>query len=87
VNGWLWAATVLAGALVPLVLVAALGDVHQALVAIEAAGVDSALALLLLSEGTQSQSFATLALVTAVMSFIGSIAYIQFLVDLQSVKR
>jgi multisubunit Na+/H+ antiporter MnhF subunit len=86
VNGWLWTATVLGGALAPLVLVAALGNVHQGLVAIEAAGVDLALALLLLAEGTQSQSFATLALVTAVMSFVGSIAYIRFLLELESVK-
>jgi multisubunit Na+/H+ antiporter MnhF subunit len=86
VNGWLWAATVLGAALVPLVLVAALGNVHSGLVAIEAAGVDVALALLLFAEGTHSQSFATLALVTAVMSFIGSIAYIRFLVELESVK-
>jgi multisubunit Na+/H+ antiporter MnhF subunit len=84
-NGWLWAATVLGAGLVPLVLVAALGNVHAGLVAIEAAGVDVALALLLLAEGTQSQSFATLALVTAVMSFVGSIAYIRFLVELKSV--
>jgi multisubunit Na+/H+ antiporter MnhF subunit len=83
-NGWLWAATVLAGALAPLVLVAALGDVHQGLVAIEAAGVDAALALLLLSEGTQSQSFATLGLILAVTSFIGSIGFIRFLAQLRS---
>jgi multisubunit Na+/H+ antiporter MnhF subunit len=87
VNGWLWVAAVLAGALVPLILVAALGNVHQGLVAIEAAGVDTALALLLLAEGTQSQSFATLALVTAVMSFVGSIAYIRFLVELERLQR
>jgi multisubunit Na+/H+ antiporter MnhF subunit len=78
-NGWLWAATALAAALVPLLLVAALGDAQQGLVASEAAGIDAALALLLFAEGTQSQSFASLALAAAVMSFIGSLAYIRFL--------
>jgi multisubunit Na+/H+ antiporter MnhF subunit len=78
-NGWLWAATGLAGALVPLTLVAALTPPLQGLVALEAAGIDVALTLLLLAEGTQSQSFATLALVVAVASFIGSIAFIRFL--------
>jgi multisubunit Na+/H+ antiporter MnhF subunit len=85
-NGWLWAATVLAAALVPLALVAALGEAHVGLVAAEAAGVDAALAMLLFSEGTQSQSFATLALITAVVSFVGSIGYIRFLAELEHVK-
>lgn len=83
-NGWLWAATVLAGALVPLVAVAALSPPLQGLVALEAAGVDAALAMLLLAEGTASQSFATLALILGVMSFVGSIAFIRFLSRLES---
>ena len=81
-NGWLWAATVLAAAVVPLVAVAALGPPLQGLVALEAAGLDAALVLLLLSEGTQSQSFATLALILAVTSFVGTIAFIRFVVRL-----
>ena len=83
-NGWLWAATVLAGALVPLVAVAALSPPLQGLVALEAAGVDAALAMLLLAEGTASQSFATLALILGVMSFVGSIAFIRFLSRFES---
>ena len=82
-NGWLWAATILAAALVPLVAVAALSPPLQGLVALEAAGVDAALVLLLLAEGTQSQSFATLALVLAATSFIGSIGFIRFLAQLR----
>ena len=82
-NGWLWAATVLAALLVPLLAVAALRPWHEGVVAVEAAGVDAALAFLLLAEGTQSQSFASLALVGGVMSLIGSVAYVRFLVDLQ----
>ena len=85
-NGWLWAASALAAAVVPLGLVAALGAPLQGLVALEAAGVDAALALLLLAEGTQSQSFATLALVLGVTSFIGSIGFIRFLAQLRRVQ-
>jgi multisubunit Na+/H+ antiporter MnhF subunit len=84
-NGWLWAATVLAAALVPLLAVAAFAHPLAGLVAIEAAGVDAALALLLFAEGTQSQSFAALSLIAAVMSFVGSIAYIRFLGEVERV--
>jgi multisubunit Na+/H+ antiporter MnhF subunit len=78
VNGWLWAAAVLAAAIVPLLGVAALGAPLHGLVAVEAAGVDAALAMLLLAEGTESQSFASLALVLGVLSFVGSVAFIRF---------
>jgi multisubunit Na+/H+ antiporter MnhF subunit len=83
VNGWLWAATVLGGALVPLVLVAALAPPLHGLVAIEAGGLDASLALLLIAVGTKSQSFATLGLILAVTSFVGAIAFIRFLVRLE----
>ena len=86
-NGWLWAATILAAAVVPLVGVAALGPPLQGLVALEAAGVDAALVLLLLSEGTHSQSFATLALILAVTSFVGSIGFIRFLGQLPGAEK
>jgi multicomponent Na+:H+ antiporter subunit F len=87
VNGWLWAATILAAAVVPLIAVAALGPPLRGLVALEAAGIDAALVLLLLAEGTQSQSFATLALILAVTSFVGSIGFIRFLAQLRSVEE
>jgi multisubunit Na+/H+ antiporter MnhF subunit len=83
VNGWLWAATVLAGALVPLAVVAATLPPLHGLVAVEAATLDAVLALLLLAEGTKSQSFATLALALAVTSFVGAIAFIRFLIRLE----
>jgi multisubunit Na+/H+ antiporter MnhF subunit len=83
VNGWLWAATALAGALVPLVVVAALRPALDGLVALELGGLDAALAMLCFAEGTRSQSFATLALVLAAMSFVGSIGFIRFLAQLQ----
>lgn len=78
-NGWLWAATVLAGALIPLAVTAALLPALEALVVLEAAGIDAALALLLLAEGTKSQSFVDLALILGAMSFVGSIGFVRFL--------
>jgi multisubunit Na+/H+ antiporter MnhF subunit len=84
VNGWLWAATVLAGGLIPLVIVAALSSPLQGLVAVEAAGIDAALCMLLFAQGTASQSFASLALVMGAMSFVGSIAYVRFLAEAET---
>jgi multisubunit Na+/H+ antiporter MnhF subunit len=86
VNGWLWAATILTAAVMPLLAVAAFGPPLRGLVALEAAGIDAAIVLLLLAEGTQSQSFATLALILGVTSFIGSIGFIRFLAQLRSVE-
>jgi len=82
VNGWLWAAAALTAGLVPLAVVAAVSEPLAGLVAVELAGVDAALALLLLAEGTRSQSFASLALVLAVLAFAGSIAFVRFLAQL-----
>jgi multisubunit Na+/H+ antiporter MnhF subunit len=79
VNAWLWAAAILTAALVPLTLVAVLARPAAAIVAMECAGTSAVLALLLLAEGTHSQSFADLALVLAVMSFVGAVAFLHFL--------
>jgi multisubunit Na+/H+ antiporter MnhF subunit len=87
VNGWLWAATVLAAAVVPLIAVAALGPPLQGLVALEAASIDAAIVLLLLAEGTQSQSFAALALILGATSFVGAIGFIRFLAQLHAVEE
>lgn len=81
-NGWLWAAAVLTAALVPLAVVAARRPPLEGLVAVEVASSDAALVMLLISEGTKSQSFATLALVLAVSSFVGAIAFLRFLARL-----
>jgi multisubunit Na+/H+ antiporter MnhF subunit len=48
-------------------------------VALELAGALAALVLLLVSEGTHRQGFVDLAIVLAVMSFIGVIAFIRFM--------
>jgi multicomponent Na+:H+ antiporter subunit F len=78
VNGWLWAAAVLVVALVPLMLVAARRGPADGLVALQAAGTDGALAALLMAEGTHRQPFADVALVLAVTSFAGAIAFVHF---------
>ena len=77
-NGWLWAAAVLVAALVPLTVVCVRLPAPEGVVAIEAAGVDAVLALLLIAQGTNRQPFGDLALVLAVVSFVGAIAYLRF---------
>jgi multisubunit Na+/H+ antiporter MnhF subunit len=83
VNGWLWAATALAVALVPLLLVCVRLPAPEGLVAVQAAGVDATLALLLIAQGTDRQPFGDLALVLAVVSFVGAIAYLRFVETLR----
>jgi multisubunit Na+/H+ antiporter MnhF subunit len=78
VNGWLWAATVLVAALVPLTVVCARLPAPEGIVAIEAAGIDAILALLLIAQGTDRQPFGDLALVLGAVSFVGTIAYLRF---------
>ena len=77
-NGWLWGATVLVAALVPLAVLCMRLPAPESVVAIEAAGVDAVLALLLIAQGTDRQPFGDLALVLAVVSFVGAIAYLRF---------
>jgi multisubunit Na+/H+ antiporter MnhF subunit len=77
-NAWLWAATVLTAALVPLLAVAARAPRLCAVVALEAAGGDTVLVLLLLSEGTARQAFADLALILGVVSYLGAVAFLRF---------
>jgi multisubunit Na+/H+ antiporter MnhF subunit len=78
VNGWLWAATVLVAALVPLTVVCVRLPAPEGVIAVEAAGVDAVLALLLIAQGTDRQPFGDLALVLAVVSFVGTVAYLRF---------
>ena len=72
---WLAGAAVLVAMLVPLGAVAAFGAPDDGLVALELAGVLSTVALLLMAEGLGRQVFGDLALVLAVGSVIGSLAY------------
>jgi multisubunit Na+/H+ antiporter MnhF subunit len=79
VNVWLWSAVVLTAALVPLGVLAATRPALEGLVALEAAGGNAALVMLLLSEGTHRQAFADLALALVITSVAGAIAFIRFL--------
>jgi multisubunit Na+/H+ antiporter MnhF subunit len=78
VNAWLWAAAVLTAGLTALVAVAIRRPLLEGLVALEAAGIDAVLVMLLIAEGTRRQPFADLALVLAVTSLAGTIAFLRF---------
>jgi multisubunit Na+/H+ antiporter MnhF subunit len=78
-NEWLLAAVLLTGGLVPLTAVCARSRPLEGLVALELAGAVGSVALLLVSEGTQRQPFADLALVSAFLSLAGSLAYARLL--------
>jgi multisubunit Na+/H+ antiporter MnhF subunit len=78
VNGWLWAASALVAMLVPLAILCGRLPAPEGIVAIEAAGIDAILALLLVAQGTGRQPFGDLALVLAVVSFVGAVAYLRF---------
>jgi multisubunit Na+/H+ antiporter MnhF subunit len=75
VNAWLIGSTVLLAALVPLLAVAALRPPEDGLVALQLAGVDTALALLLFAEGIGRSSVSDVALVAAAASIVGSLAF------------
>ena len=51
----------------------------EGLVALQLAGEIVALVLLLLAEGFQRQPFADLALILAVLSFVGSLVFMRFM--------
>jgi multisubunit Na+/H+ antiporter MnhF subunit len=78
-NSWLWMATVLAALLVPLMAVAVRARLLEGVVAMEVGGSMSAIALLLIAEGTNRQPFADLALALALLSFASSLAFLRFL--------
>jgi multisubunit Na+/H+ antiporter MnhF subunit len=78
VNEWLWAAAVLTAAPAALVVVAIRRPLLEGVVALEAAGVNAALVLLMIAEGTRRQPFGDLALVLAVTSFAGALAFVRF---------
>jgi multicomponent Na+:H+ antiporter subunit F len=79
-NEWLLAASVLLmGGLVPLAIAAATADAISGAAALNLAGPIAALILLLLSEGLQRQPFVDLAVVLAIVSFVGSVVVARFL--------
>ncbi|MGH2873681.1 MAG: MrpF/PhaF family protein [Solirubrobacteraceae bacterium] len=78
-NEWLIAALVLLVALVPVGVVAGRARPASGLVALQLAGTDAALVLLLLSQAFDRQPFVDLALIGAVMSSIGSVTLAAFI--------
>jgi multisubunit Na+/H+ antiporter MnhF subunit len=78
VNEWLWATAVLTVALGALVAAAVRRPLLEGLVALEAAGANATLIMLLIAVGTKRQPFGDLALVLAVTSFAGAIAFLRF---------
>ena len=79
-NEWILAAIVLVlGGILPCLVVSVRASVMEGLVALEMAGVISVLVLLLLAEGFQRQPFVDLALVLALLSFVGTLAFVRFM--------
>jgi multicomponent Na+:H+ antiporter subunit F len=74
-NEWEIAAIVLAGALVPCLGVCFLAGATHALAALEVASTLLTTVLMLLSEGFQRQPFIDLALVFALLSLVGALAF------------
>ena len=78
-NVFLIAATVLIAALAPLLVVASLRRPIDGLVAVEAAGAVTTLALLCLSVGLGDTILFTVAVIAAVASWIGGLVFARFL--------
>lgn len=74
-NEWEIAAAVLGGAIVPCLAVCALTGALRALVAMELAGTLMASTLMALCEGFHRQPFIDLALLLALMSILGALAF------------
>jgi multisubunit Na+/H+ antiporter MnhF subunit len=74
-NEWEIAAIVLIAAIVPCVAVCAFASAGAALAALEVAGTVATTTLIVLSEGLHRQPFVDLAVVLAVLSVIGSLAF------------
>ena len=77
-NAWLWAAAVLTAALIAPLWVAIRRPLLDGIVALEAAGANATLVLLAVAEGTKREPFGDLALVLALTSFTGGLAFLRF---------
>jgi multisubunit Na+/H+ antiporter MnhF subunit len=83
VNGWLWAATAIIAAQLPLLAVAARRPPHEGLIGLEVGGATSAEGLGLVSVGTGREAFADLALAVGLLSFVGALAFLRFLARIE----
>jgi multicomponent Na+:H+ antiporter subunit F len=79
VNEFLVAALVLLVAMAPLGWVSFRSSALDGLAALQLAGTNGALIMLMVAEGIHRQPFADLALVLALTSFVGSLAFAYFL--------
>jgi multisubunit Na+/H+ antiporter MnhF subunit len=77
-NAWLWAAAALTAALVAPLWVAIRRPLLDGIVALQAAGANATLVLLLIAVGTEREPFGDLALVLAITSFAGGLAFLRF---------
>ncbi|HEU4978958.1 MAG TPA: monovalent cation/H+ antiporter complex subunit F [Solirubrobacteraceae bacterium] len=78
-NPWLIAATILLIALLAPLYVALRRPLMDALIALEVVGVVQSMVLMLLAQGFHRISLMDPALVLAVMSFIGALAYVRLM--------
>ena len=78
-NAWLVTAAVLLVALAPCLWVTVRCSIVGALAALELASTVTTLVLLCIAQGLQRDPFMDLALVSAVMSFAGSLTFARFL--------
>jgi multisubunit Na+/H+ antiporter MnhF subunit len=78
-NEFLVAALVLLVAMLPLGWVCVRSAAIDGLVALQLAGTNGAFIMLMIAEGIHRQPFADLALVLALTSFVGSLAFSYFL--------
>jgi multicomponent Na+:H+ antiporter subunit F len=78
-TGWLIAGAILLAACIPLLWVCLKRSIFEALVALELAGTITTLVLLIIAQGTHRQPFFDLALVSALLSFGGGLAFARFL--------
>jgi multisubunit Na+/H+ antiporter MnhF subunit len=78
-NTWMFATTALLLALLPCLWVAMRGSIVSALAALELASTITTLALLTIAQGLRRDPFMDLALVSAILSFVGALTFVRFL--------
>jgi multicomponent Na+:H+ antiporter subunit F len=79
VNPWLLAGAVLLIGLVPCLVVAARASAADGIVALQLAGLVVSLAILLLAVGFDRSVYADAAILIALLSFAGGMAFVRFL--------
>jgi multicomponent Na+:H+ antiporter subunit F len=79
VNPWLLSAAVLLIGLIPCLLVAARGRHADGVAALQLAGIVASLAILLLAVGFDRAIYADAAVLIALLSFAGSMAFVRYI--------